>query len=78
MIRLAREAQDQVAALTEYYAERQRDAAIDLLALILERASDRFTGKLGLSYPSPRPYPALPYRVALDQRGAVLGSVYQG
>ncbi len=47
------------AALTRYYAKRERDEAIDRLVDSVERASPRYLGNLGPFYAAPRPCPSL-------------------
>ncbi len=59
MIRLSPAAERQLDALTGYYAERERDEAIDRLVDSVERASARYLGDRGPFYDAPRPYPSL-------------------
>ena len=55
MIPLSPAAERQLDELTRFYAERERDAAIDNLVDILERASARYLADRGLFYDAPRP-----------------------
>ncbi len=59
MIPLSPAAERQLNELTRYYAERERDAAIDNLVDCVERASARYQANRGLFYNAPRPYPSL-------------------
>ena len=59
MIPLSPAAERQLDELTGFYAERERDAAIDNLVDSVERASARYLAGQGLFYDAPRPYPAL-------------------
>lgn len=59
MIPLSPAAEHQLDELTRFYAEHERDAAIDNLVDSLERASARHLADRGLFYDAPRPYPAL-------------------
>ncbi len=59
MIPLSTAAEHQLNELTRYYAERDRDAAIDHLVDSVEQASARYLANRGLFYGAPRPYPTL-------------------
>ena len=59
MIPLSPAAEQQLNELTRFYAERERDAAIDNMVDSVERASTRYLANQGLFYDAPRPYPAL-------------------
>ena len=59
MIPLAPAAERQLDELTRFYAERERDAAIDNLANSVERASARYQANQGIFYDAPRPYPRM-------------------
>ena len=59
MIRLSAAAEAQLFALTDHYAERGRDGAIDLLTIRIQAACARYVAGLGLFYAAPRPYPGL-------------------
>lgn len=79
MIPLSPAAEKQLNALTQYYAERRRDAAIDNLVDCLERASARYLDGRGLFYDAPRPYPTLTsISLALDERRPLLDCLQPG
>jgi len=59
VIPLSPAAARQLDELSRFYAERERDGAIDSLVDSVERASDRYLANQGLFYDAPRPYPAL-------------------
>jgi plasmid stabilization system protein ParE len=59
VIPLSRTAAKQLHELTRYYADRDRDDAIENLIQSVERASERYQASRGLFYSAPRPYPSL-------------------
>jgi plasmid stabilization system protein ParE len=59
MTPLSAAAQAALEELTDFYAARGRDRAIDKLAACVEAACRRYPAKRNSFYPAPRPYPQL-------------------
>jgi hypothetical protein len=59
VIRLTSRARTQIASLTAYYSERDRDAAIVNLRHAVTTASERIVTQRGPFFLAPRPYPSI-------------------